>query len=25
MAKPISVQVMVERLWRLFERSHRAG
>lgn len=25
MAKPISVQVMVERLWRLHERSHRAG
>ncbi|WP_257314017.1 response regulator transcription factor [Geothrix fuzhouensis] len=25
MAKPISVQVLVERLWRLYERSHRAG
>ncbi|HEY3270956.1 MAG TPA: response regulator [Geothrix sp.] len=25
MAKPISVQVLVERLWRLFERSHRVG
>lgn len=23
--KPISVQVLVERLWRLFERSRRAG
>lgn len=25
MIKPISVQVLVERLWRLFERSRRAG
>jgi DNA-binding response OmpR family regulator len=25
MAKPLSVQVLVERLWRLFERSRRAG
>jgi DNA-binding response OmpR family regulator len=25
MTKPISVQVLVERLWRLFERSRRAG
>ena len=25
MTKPISVQVLVERLWRLYERSHRAG
>lgn len=25
MIKPISVQVLMERLWRLFERSRRAG
>jgi DNA-binding response OmpR family regulator len=25
MTKPISVQLLVERLWRLFERSHQAG
>ena len=25
MIKPISVQMLVERLWRLFERSHRGG
>jgi DNA-binding response OmpR family regulator len=25
MTKPISVQVLMERLWRLFERSRRAG
>ena len=25
MTKPISAQVLVERLWRLFERSHRGG
>ena len=24
MTKPISVQLLVERLWRLFERAHRA-
>jgi len=24
MTKPISVQLLVERLWRLFERSHQA-
>ena len=25
MTKPISTQVLVERLWRIFERSQRGG